>query len=102
MLSAFDDEVEALRAGRDLNHFDLAAVETVAGLILRVREAQEAIQREGTIVDDGKGFPVEHPALVIEKRASQEIRGWVQQRPDLFGQQKQSRRARGGSGLKAV
>lgn len=101
-MSLFDDEVEALRAGRDLNHFDLAAVETVAGLILRVREAQEAIQREGTIVDDGKGFPVEHPALSVEKRASQEIRGWVKERPDLFGQQKQARRSRGGSGLKAV
>ena len=84
-MSAIDDEVELLADGRELSPFDRAAVETVAGLNLRVRRAREAIEREGMIIDDGKGFPIEHPCLVVEKRASAEIRGWVKDRPDLFG-----------------
>lgn len=44
-------------------------METVAGLVLRVHAAREAIVAAGgqIIVDDGKGFPVEHPALLVEK-----------------------------------
>lgn len=87
-------EYERIRDDRDLSPFDQSAVEAVAGLLIRLRDAQEAISREGTIVDDGKGFPVEHPALLVEKRASAEIRGWVKDRPDLFGQQKRSKPVR--------
>nr|WP_282441361.1 P27 family phage terminase small subunit [Corynebacterium pygosceleis] len=72
--------------------FDLAAVEAVAGLNLRIRDARRAIESEGTMIDSGNGLPVEHPALAVEKRASQEIRGWVQARPDLFGERKGSAR----------
>lgn len=87
MSGNFDELVEHLADGRVLSPFDREAVETVAGLVLRVRAAREAIVAAGgqIIVDDGKGFPVEHPALLVEKRASAEIRGWVKDRPDLFG-----------------
>lgn len=89
MSDRLTEMAEKLRAGRELNEFDEQAVLAVAGLYLRLQDAQRAIANEGTIVDDGKGMPIEHPALVIEKRASQEIRGWVKDRPDLFGEQKQ-------------
>lgn len=89
-MSRIDDEADRLADGRVLSPFDREALETVAGLTLRVRDAREQVEREGLIIDDGKGFPVEHPALLIEKRASQELRGWVKDRPDLFGQQKRS------------
>lgn len=84
-MSRLGDEVERLRDGRDLNVFDLEVVEIVAGLVLRARDAREAVEREEAIIDDGKGFPIEHPALAVEKRASMELRGWVKDRPDLFG-----------------
>ncbi|TQE43583.1 terminase [Corynebacterium phoceense] len=93
-LSRLSAEAERIRAGRELSEFDLSVVETVAGLTLRLQDAREAIEREGTIIDDGKGFPVEHPALMIEKRASAELRGWVKDRPDLFGEQKGAERPR--------
>lgn len=80
------DEVERLTDGRSLNQFDKSAVEAVAGLNLRLVDARKSISAEGMVIDDGKGFPIEHPALLIEKRASAEIRGWVKDRPDLFGQ----------------
>lgn len=84
-MSRIDDEFEHLRDGRPLSPFDREVLFTVAGLVLRVRDARDAVEREGQIIDDGKGFPIEHPALVIEKRASQEIRGWVKDHPNLFG-----------------
>ncbi|WP_151530540.1 MULTISPECIES: P27 family phage terminase small subunit [Corynebacterium] len=97
-----DDEFERIRAGRDLNAFDESVVSAVAALVIRLREAQETLAREGAIVDDGKGSPVEHPALQIEKRASAELRGWVKDRPDLFGEQKQSRPRRSKPDFKIV
>lgn len=84
-MSRIDKEFERLRDGRPLSPFDREVLFTVAGLVLRVRDARDAVEREGQIIDDGKGFPIEHPALVIEKRASQEIRGWVKDHPNLFG-----------------
>ncbi|MDT9411319.1 terminase [Corynebacterium rouxii] len=90
-MSRIDDEFERLCGGRDLNAFDREAVMAVAGLTVKVRDARDAVEREGLIIDDGRGFPVEHPALVIEKRCSAEIRGWVKDRPDLFGERKQKR-----------
>lgn len=80
------DEVDRLTDGRTLNEFDKSAVEAVAGLNLRLVDARGSIASEGLIIDDGKGFPIEHPALLIEKRASAELRGWVKDRPDLFGE----------------
>lgn len=86
MGSKFQAEVDRLTDGRTLNEFDKSAVETVAGLNMRLVDARSAIAEEGLIIDDGKGFPIEHPALIIEKRASAELRGWVKDRPDLFGE----------------
>lgn len=101
-----DDEVERLRDGRELTPFDLSVMETVAGLNLRLIDARARIDAEGTIIEDSHGFPVEHPALAIEKRASAEIRGWVVQRADLFGAPKRKSPGVGGRGgfpgLKAV
>lgn len=84
------DEADRLAAGMTLNPFDAEVVEIVAGLTLRAKDARESIEREGLIIEDGKGFPVEHPGLLIEKRASAELRGWVKDRPDLFGAKTQS------------
>lgn len=84
-MSRIDDVFNDLADGRVLNPFDREAVLTVAGLVCRVRDARNAVEREGAIIDDGKGFPIEHPAIQVEKRASAEIRGWVKERPDLFG-----------------
>lgn len=81
-------EVQRLSEGLTLNPFDTEVVGIVAGLTVRARDAREAIDREGAIIDDAKGFPMEHPALAVEKRASAELRGWVKDRPDLFGERK--------------
>lgn len=80
------DELEdGLADGRELNEFDSRAVAIVAQLIGRVREAREIIAAEGAVVNKGSGEPVEHPAVKVERMASAEIRGWVKERPDLFG-----------------
>lgn len=88
-----NEEYERLRDGRDLNPVDASAVLAVAGLSLRVKDAQHMIAVEGIMVDGVDGM-VEHPALLVEKRASAEIRGWVKDRPDLFGQQKRAKPVR--------
>ena len=89
----FAAEVERLAAGRPLTPVDKSAVEAVAGLTMRVAEARRVLEAEGITVDV-RGELKEHPAVGVEKKCSQEIRGWVEQRPDLFGQQKVSAPAR--------
>lgn len=95
-------EVERIRAGRDLNPFDQSVVETVASLTLRAVDARNAWINEGSVIDDGKGFPIPHPALEIEKAASAELRGWVKSRPDLFGEQKAQTHRRSRPDFKVV
>lgn len=82
-------EVERLAAGRPLTEVDKSAVEAVAGLTMRVAEARRVLEAEGITIEV-RGELKEHPAVGVEKKCSQEIRGWVEQRPDLFGQQKVS------------
>lgn len=77
--------VKALAGDRELSEFDSRAVTIVAQLIERVQEAREIIAAEGAVVDRASGDPVEHPAVKVERMASAEIRGWVKERPDLFG-----------------
>ena len=85
----FAAEVERLAAGRPLTEVDRSAVEAVAGLTMRVAEARRVLAAEGITIEV-RGELKEHPAVGVEKKCSQEIRGWVEQRPDLFGQQKVS------------
>lgn len=85
----FAAEVERLAAGRPLAEVDKSAVEAVAGLTMRVAEARRVLEAEGITIEV-RGELKEHPAVGVEKKCSQEIRGWVEQRPDLFGQQKAS------------
>ena len=89
----FAAEVERLAAGRPLTEADKSAVEAVAGLTMRVAEARRVLDAEGITIEV-RGELKEHPAVGVEKKCSQEIRGWVEQRPDLFGQQKVSAPAR--------
>lgn len=52
------------------------SVEAYAVAIARSRDAQRRIDREGLIVADEKGRPIPHPALVIERNASSDIKAW--------------------------
>lgn len=94
-----DELEEGLADGRELNEFDARAVAIVAQLIGRVREAREIIAAEGPVAAKESGEPIEHPAVKVERMASAEIRGWVKERPDLFGQRSGSSAA--GSASKA-
>lgn len=77
---------EALADDRALNEFDARAVAIVSQLIDRVRQARVIIADEGPVAAKESGEPIEHPAVKVERMASAEIRGWVKERPDLFGQ----------------
>ncbi len=79
-------EYEKLRAGRDLNPADEAILRTFAGLVVRVHEARKELEFDGAVMSTEKGL-VTHPAVDVEIKASAEMRGWVQRRPDLFGEQ---------------
>lgn len=93
---------ERIARGRELNAFDQQVVDTVAELIRRVREAAQLIREEGMVSYSERGA-VEHPAVKIERQASMEIRGWVKDRPDLFGEPKrETQKLRTFTGLKAV
>lgn len=81
-----EDLESGLADGRELNEFDARAVKIVAQLIDRVREARAIIADEGPVAAKESGEPIEHPAVKVERMASAEIRGWVKERPDLFGQ----------------
>lgn len=67
ILTAYGEGYEAID-GPDL--------EAYCGQVSRLRDAQARIAKEGLIVADGKGQPVPHPALAVEKSAQAEIRSW--------------------------
>lgn len=83
-----DDKIAHLRSSDTLSDFDAQAVETVAALLDRVRQAQDVVAKEGIIASKESGEPIEHPAVKVERAASAEIRGWVKERPDLFGEKR--------------
>lgn len=85
------DEINALTGGRQVSEFDRVAVETVAALSYRLKDARLVLEEEGIVVD---GRP--HPATEVEAKCSAELRGWVRSRPDLFGERKNT----GPSGLR--
>ncbi len=52
------------------------ALEAYCGQVATLREAQAKLAAEGLIVSDPKGFPINHPAIGIERAAQEEIRKW--------------------------
>lgn len=81
-------------AGR-LSEFDRQAVETVSMLIRRRRAASQIVREEGITTKNDRGVLIEHPAVKVERMASAEIRGWVKDRPDLFGEDKSEQEVQG-------
>lgn len=51
-------------------------LEAYAGQVVRLRDAQRRLAVEGSVVEDPKGFPIQHPALAIERAAQEELRKW--------------------------
>ncbi|MGV0327316.1 P27 family phage terminase small subunit [Corynebacterium confusum] len=96
-LNRLASQVERLSDGRQLTAFDQDAVATVAGLLERVAQARSIIAAEGPVAAKESGEPIEHPAVKVERMASAEIRGWVKERPDLFGKRSQGAQSSGGS-----
>ncbi|PRQ10622.1 terminase [Corynebacterium sp. 13CS0277] len=73
---------------RELNPQDLAAVQTFVSLRERLADFRHAIDQQGVVVASEDGAVKPHPLLDAERRTSAELRGWVQERPDLFGEEK--------------
>lgn len=90
-MASFEDLERKLSQGRNLIGFDYEAVKTVSALIKRVREAEKVISEDGIVASNDRGVPIEHPAVKVERGASAELRGWVKDRPDLFGEQNVSK-----------
>lgn len=81
MSDRFEALREALSVSDDGEHaFDREVLAVVDGLLSRVDEARADILERGVVVD-GR----ENPACLTERTASAELRGWVKERPDLFG-----------------
>ena len=65
---------------------DESIISVFEGLVRTAREAQEILDVEGIVTEQG----VPHPAVAIEQKCSAEIARWTTARPDLFGEQKKS------------
>lgn len=65
---------------------DESIISVFEGLVRTAREAQEILDLEGIVTEQG----VPHPAVAIEQKCSAEIARWTTARPDLFGEQKKS------------
>lgn len=86
-MTDFEELYRRLEGAGGASEFDTSAIEIVKALIGRVREARNIINDEGVVTSKPSGEPIEHPAVKVERMASAEIRGWVKDRPDLFGAQ---------------
>lgn len=80
MSDTFETLVGDLGGVGALAKFDVEAVRAVAGLLDRAAEARHMLEIEG-VTAEGR----EHPACLTERTALAEVRGWVKERPDLFG-----------------
>lgn len=54
-----------------------AGMEALVSAVIRLRRARDRVDKEGELVQDAKGNPGPHPALLVEKMANVEIRAWV-------------------------
>ncbi|RSZ61528.1 hypothetical protein EAH68_12760 [Corynebacterium hylobatis] len=66
--------------GREISEIDHVWVGIVSGLVAQIEEVRTLIERDGVLVN-GEA----HPGFDVQRKASQEIRGWIERRPDLFG-----------------
>lgn len=55
---------------------DRASLEAFVTMVVRMRAAQAAIEKDGMVVQDGRGHAVPHPAILIERQAVDQIRSW--------------------------
>lgn len=79
------DNVVRLPVREGLNAFDRRVVDLVEGLLEDFQAARSEIERLGLMIRNDYGDLVENPAALAARRASAELRGWVKERPDLFG-----------------
>lgn len=75
--------IQRIKGERELSESDMVYVELVASMVAQIEEARAVIARDGVLSSEGA-----HPGFEIVKKMSMEIRGWVERRPDLFGQHK--------------
>ena len=66
--------VSDLAASGLLNPVDSAIIELAAVALGRARDARALVEREGMIVEGGRGRLVKHPGLLIEQQAGVEAR----------------------------
>lgn len=70
-----------------LNAVDKQAVETFQALVQQLNDAQEVVNRFGSVTISESGVPMENAASRVVRAASKELRGWLTTREDLFGSQ---------------
>lgn len=51
-------------------------LEAYCGQVALLRDARARIASEGTIIEDERGRPTEHPAISLERLAQKEVREW--------------------------
>lgn len=63
-------------SGDDISRVSGPDLDAYVGQVVRLRDAQARVDREGMVVADAKGQPIPHPALALERDAQKEIRAW--------------------------
>lgn len=59
-----------------LGQADRDVVSAYAAAVCRCEDARRSVDADGVIVADGRGQPVPHPGLAIERSAGAEMRAW--------------------------
>lgn len=71
------EELVADRQELGLPMLKPGVAEAAAVQLARMRDAAKRIEAEGLLVSDGKGNPVAHPALEVERLAQEHLRRLV-------------------------
>jgi phage terminase small subunit len=55
---------------------DKLTIEAYAACTARAESARAMVDKDGPVIADAKGQPVQHPALAVERQAMEDMRKW--------------------------
>lgn len=67
---------DSLVKGKDPDSRARLTLEAYSATVARAEQARAHVDRDGAVIADAKGQPIQHPALAVERQAMDDMRKW--------------------------